>query len=437
VQVGPRARSRGINLFGASLAGQAARAALSGLDPRALIFDPVMLVIEMAAALCTLLLVRSLIVADAPLTVFTGQVAAWLWLTVFLASFAGAMAEARGKARAGRLHALGDEVPAKLLVLPHDPTQRGLYETVSSHALRAGEIVLVEAGDTIPTDGEVIEGIAEVDESAITGESAPVVRESGGDRSAVTGGTRVVSDWLKIRVTAPPGEGFHEQVIRLVETARRYTTWRRVTTTAPLLVAAVVVVIVVAVVQPSQAPPAAPDSVAFLIALLAALVPAATAGILSAVGMAGMSRLIEANVIAKSGSAVEAAGKIGTILLDKTGTITLGGRMAEEFVPLPGVTERDLAETALLASLSDDTPEGRSIVALAAQKYELVANEERIQRFVPFRAETRMSGAAMRDGGEASKGAIDAILAHVGAARRRISSASLSASPGREERRSS
>jgi potassium-transporting ATPase ATP-binding subunit len=416
VQIGPRARSRGINLFGASLAGQAARAALRGLDPRALVVNPVMLAIEMAAVLSTILLVRGLIVADAWLAAFTALVAACLWLTVLLASMVEAMAEARGKARAGRLRALGDEVPAKLLVLPHDPTQRGLYETVSSHALRAGEIVLVEAGDTIPTDGEVIEGIAEVDESAITGESAPVIRESGGDRSAVTGGTRVVSDWLKIRVTAEPGESFHEQVIRLAETARRYTTWRRVTTTAPLLVAAVVVVIAVAVIQPLQAPPAEPDSVTFLIALLAALAPAVTAGILSAVGMAGMSRLIEANVIAKSGSAVEAAGKVGTILLDKTGTITFGGRMAEEFVPLPGVTEGDLADAALLASLSDDTPEGRSIVALAAQKYGLVADQERIRGFVPFRAETRMSGAAMRDGGEASKGAIDAILAHVGAA---------------------
>ena len=326
------------------------------------------------------------------------------------------MAEARGKTRAGRLRALGSEIPAKLLVLPHDPNLTWLYETVPSHALRAGEIVLVEAEDTIPADGEVIDGVAEVDESAITGESAPVIRESGGDRSAVTGGTRVVSDWLKVRVTAKPGQSFHDHVIRLVETARRHTTWRRVTLTVPLMGAAMLVVVAVAAIQPFQTPPAAPDLTAFLTALLAALMPATTAGILSAVGIAGISRLVEANVIAKSGSAVEAAGKVGTILLDKTGTITLGGRTAEEFAPLPGTTERELAEAALLASLSDETPEGRSIVDHAVQRYGLVPTTERIRSFVPFRAETRMSGAELRDGGEASKGAIDAILAHSGAA---------------------
>ena len=390
----------------------------------------------MAAVLSTIILVRSLLVADAALAAFAGQIAAWLWLTVFLASFAEAMAEARGKARAGRLRALGDEVPAKLLVLPHDPTQRGLYETVSSHLLRAGEIVLVETGDTIPADGEVIDGVAEVDESAITGELAPVIRESGGDRSAVTGGTRVVSDWLKIRVTAKPGESFHDHVIKLVETARRHTTWRRVTLTTPIIGAAVFVVIAVAAVQPFQAQLAALALAAFLSALLAALMPTTTAAILSAVGIAGMSCLVEANVIAKSGSAVEAAGKVGTILLDKTGTITLGGRMAEAFVPLPGTTERELAEAALLASLSDDTPEGRSIVALAEQKYGLVADRERIRTFVSFRAETRMSGAEMRDGGEASKGAIDAILARVGAAETADLGASSTASRDPAERRS-
>jgi K+-transporting ATPase ATPase B chain len=409
------AGARGINLFGPSLAGQAARAALRGLDPRALTANPAMLVIEVTAVLTTILLARSLLVADQFLVAFTGQVAAWLWLTVFLASFAGAMAEARGKARAGRLRALGDEVQAKLLVLPRDATLTWLYENVSSHALRAGEIVLVEAGDTIPADGEVIDGIAEVDESAITGESAPVIRESGGDRSAVTGGTRVVSDWLKVRVTAAPGDSFQDHVIRLVETARRHTTRRGVTLTAPLMGAAILVVTAVAAVQPFQTPLAAPDLAAFLTALLAALMPATTAGTLSAVGIAGMSRLVEANVIAKSGSAVEAASKVGTVLLDKTGTITLGGRTAEELVPLPGMTEREVAEAALFASLSDDTPEGRSIVDLAKQKYGLVANRERIRSFVPFRAETRMSAAEMRDGGEASKGAVDAIVAHVGA----------------------
>jgi potassium-transporting ATPase ATP-binding subunit len=350
VLIGPRARSRGINLFGASLVGQAARAALRGFDPRVLIANPVMLLIEVAAVLSTVLLVRSLLVADRSLAAFTGQVAAWCWLTVFLASFAAAMAEARGKARARRLRALGGEVPAKLLVLPHDPNLTWAYEAVSSHALRAGEIVLVEAGDTIPADGEVIDGVAEVDESAITGESAPVIRESGGDRSAVTGGTRVVSDWLKVRVTAKPGESFHDHVIKLVETARRQTTWRRVALTAPLMGAAVLVVIAVAAIQPFQTPPATPDLAAFLTALLSALMPAAAAATLSAVGIAGMSRLVEANVIAKSGSAVEAAGRVGTVLLDKTGTITLGGRMAEEFVPLPGTTERELAEAALLAT---------------------------------------------------------------------------------------
>jgi K+-transporting ATPase ATPase B chain len=326
------------------------------------------------------------------------------------------MAEARGSARAGRLRALGGEIQAKVLVLPHDPALEWVYETVSSHALRAGQIVLVEAGDTIPADGEVIDGIAEVDESAITGESAPVIRQSGGDCSAVTGGTRVVSDWLKVRVTSRPGESFHDHVIRLVETARRHMTRRGVTLTTPLVGAAVLVVIAVAAIQPFQSPPAAPDLATSLIALLAALMPATTAGILSAVGIAGMSRLVEANVIAKSGSAVEAASKVSTILLDKTGTITLGGRMAEEFVPLPGMAERELAEAALLASLSDETPEGRSIVDLAGQRYGLAAEQGVIRTFVPFSAETRMSGAEMRDGGEVSKGAIDAILARIGAA---------------------
>jgi K+-transporting ATPase ATPase B chain len=408
------ARSRGISLFSASLAGQAGQAALRGLDPRVLIANPVMLVIEMAAVVTTLLLVWSLLVTDPSLAIFTGQVAAWCWLTVFLASFADAMAEARGQARASRLRALESEIPAKLLVLPHDPNLAWLYETVSSHALRAGEIVLVEAGDTIPADGEVIDGVAEVDESAVSGESAPVIRESGGDRSAVTGGTRVLSDWLKVRVTARPGESFHDHVIRLIETARRHTTWRRVKLTVPLMGAAVFAVLAVSAIQLFQPPPAALQSAAFLTALLAALMPAAMAGILSAVGMAGMSRLVEANVIAKSGSAVEAAGKVGTILLDKTGTITFGGRMAEEFVPLPGTMERELAEAALLASLSDDTPEGRSIVARAEQNYGLVADRRRVRIFVPFKAETRMSGAEMADGVEARKGAIDAILAHVG-----------------------
>jgi K+-transporting ATPase ATPase B chain len=415
VQVGPRARSRGINLFGASLAGQAARAALRGLDPRILIANPVMLVIEMAAVLSTILLVRGLL-EDPSMAIFTGQVAGWLWLTVFLASLAEAMAEARGKARAGRLRTLEHEIPVKRLVTRHDTALKQPYETVSSHALRSGEVVLVEAGDIIPADGEAIDGVAEVDESAITGESAPVIRDSGGDRSAVTGGTRVVSDWLKIRVTATPGESFHDHVTRMVETARRHTTGRRVALTVPLIGAAALVVITEAAIQPFQALPTGAALAALLTALLAALMPAAAATTLSALGIAGMGRLVEANVIAKSGSAVEAASKVDTILLDKTGTITLGGRMAEEFVPLPGVNETELAEAALLASLSDDTPEGRSIVALAARKYGLVADQERIRSFVPFRAETRMSGAAMRDGGEASKGAVDAIQAHVGAA---------------------
>jgi K+-transporting ATPase ATPase B chain len=410
------ARSRGINLFGASLAGQAARTALRGLDPRVLTANPVMLVIEVAAVLSTVLAARGLLVGDSALAAFTGQVAVWLWLTVFLASLAEAMAEARGKARAGRLRALGEEVPAKLLVQPHDPNLTWVYKTVSSHALRPGAIVLVEAGDVIPADGEVVDGVAEVDESAITGESAPVIRGSGGDRSAVTGGTRVVSDWLKIRVSSRTGESFHDRVTRLVDTARRHTTWRTVTFIAPLVGAAVLVVIAAAAARPFQTPPAALGLAAFLIALLSALMPTAVAATLSAIGIASMSRLVEANVIAKSGSAVEAASRIGTVLLDKTGTITLGGRTAEEFVPLPGIMERDLAETALLASLSDDTPEGRSIVALAEQKYGLVAEQGRIRGFVPFRAETRMSGAELRDGGEVSKGAIDAILAHVGAA---------------------
>ena len=346
------------------------------------------------------------------------------------------MAEARGKTRAGRLRALGSEIPAKLLVLPHDPNLTWLYETVPSHALRAGEIVLVEAGDTIPADGEVIDGIAEVDESAITGESAPVIRESGGDRSAVTGGTRVVSDWLKVRVTAKPGESFHDHVIRLIETARRHTTWRRVTLTAPLMGVAVLVVVAVAAIQPFPTPPAAPDLAAFLTALLAALMPATTAGILSAVGIAGMSRLVEANVIAKSGSAVEAAGKVGTILLDKTGTITMGGRMAEEFVPLPGTTERELAEAALLASLSDDTPEGRSIVDACRAEVRARCRPRAHPELRPIQG--RDAHERCRDCVMAGRPARAPSMPSLRAAalpRRQISSASSTASPDRAERR--
>ena len=393
-----------ISLFDPAITRAALKSALVKLDPRRLVRNPVMFVTEIVAVLSTVIFVRDLAVAGgAP--ALTGQIAAWLWFTVYFANFAEAMAEGRGKARADALRATQAETPAKRLLSAIGTD----HETVSSRGLKVGDLVLVEAGDLVPADGEVIEGVASVDESAITGESAPVIRESGGDRSAVTGGTRVVSDWLKVKVTARPGESFLDRMIALVEGAERQKTPNEIALNILLVGLTIIFLIVVATLEPFAAYAGAVIPVVFLVALLVTLIPTTIGGLLSAIGIAGMDRLVKANVIAKSGRAVEAAGDVDTLLLDKTGTITFGNRMADAFETLPGVDQRDLIEAALLASLSDETPEGKSIVALAAKRG--VATSAAVAESIPFSAHTRVSGANLVDGTEVRKGAEDAILA--------------------------
>jgi K+-transporting ATPase ATPase B chain len=406
----PILQSDRIVLLDLRIARQAARVAVGKLDPRRLFRNPVMFVVEVVAALTTAIFLRELALHPAGAPVI-GQIAAWLWFTVLFATFAEAVAEGRGKARADSLRATQQETPAKRVISSTAPD----VELVSSHALKVNDIVLVEAGDIIPLDGEVIEGIASVDESAITGESAPVIRESGGDRSAVTGGTRVVSDWLKVRITARPGESFLDRMIGLVEGAERQKTPNELALSILLVGMTIIFLIVVATLEPFAIYSGTTISVAFLIALLVTLIPTTIGGLLSAIGIAGMDRLIRANVIAKSGRAVEASGDIDTLLLDKTGTITFGNRMADEFLPLHGVTERELAEAAVLASLSDETPEGRSIVELARRKFRIQPDIAEVASFVPFSAQTRMSGADLAGGSVVRKGAEDAILDYVGA----------------------
>ncbi len=398
-------KSRNVVLLDGRLAVQGLKVAFRKLDPRTLIHNPVMFVVEVVAALATLAFVRDL-AASAAGTGVIGQIAVWLWFTVLFANFAEAVAEGRGQARADSLRATHQETEAKRLASPGARD----YEAVRSSALRTGDVVLVEAGDFIPADGEIIEGIASVDESAITGESAPVIRESGGDRSGVTGGTRVVSDWIKVRVTAKPGESFLDRMIAMVEGAQRQKTPNEIALNILLVGMTIIFLIVVVALEPFAVYSGTTISVVFLIALLVTLIPTTIGGLLSAIGIAGMDRLVQANIIAKSGRAIEAAGNVDTLLIDKTGTITFGNRMADEFMPLRGATVWELAEAAALASLSDETPEGRSIVELATTKYGFVADATKVKKFIPFSAETRMSGAELGDGGEVIKGAEDAIL---------------------------
>jgi K+-transporting ATPase ATPase B chain len=357
---------------------------------------------------------------EAP-TGFIGAVALWLWLTVLFANFSEALAEGRGKAQAEALRRARRETQAKKLC---QPRRDAPVEIVASTVLRQGDVVLVEAGDIIPVDGEVIEGIASVDESAVTGESAPVIRESGGDRSAVTGGTRVLSDWLIVRVTVNPGEGFLDRMIGLVEGARRQKTPNEIALSILLAGFTIIFLLVCAALLPfslysvQAAGQGTPITITVLVALLICLIPTTIGGLLSAIGIAGMDRLIQRNVIALSGRAVEAAGDVDVLLLDKTGTITLGNRQAVEFIPVNGVGERDLAETAQLASLADETPEGRSVVVLAKEKYGLRGRTVGAQphmRFVPFTAQTRMSGVDVDGASPLSirKGASDAITAYL------------------------
>jgi potassium-transporting ATPase ATP-binding subunit len=407
------------SLFDAKIMGPAVFDAVRKLDPRIMWRSPVMFVVEVVAALTTVLLLRDIATGAAGIG-FTIQIVLWLWFTVLFANFAEAVAEGRGKAQAESLRKTRTDTVAKRLL---DAAGRDT-EPVPALSLRQGDLVLVEAGDLIPSDGEVIEGIASVDESAITGESAPVIRESGGDRSAVTGGTRVLSDWVKVRITAAQGSTFLDRMISLVEGASRQKTPNEIALN--ILLAGLTIIFVFATVTiPAFAAYAGGSiSVVVLVALFVTLIPTTIGALLSAIGIAGMDRLVRFNVLAMSGRAVEAAGDVDTLLLDKTGTITLGNRQAAEFLPVAGVAERDLADTAQLASLADETPEGRSIVVLAKERYGIRARDmaHLHAHFIPFSAQTRLSGID-GEGMVIRKGAVDAVLAHVQAAGRTTVSA--------------
>jgi len=380
------------------------------LNPRTLIKNPVMFVLEMVTALTTVILIRDIVTGGESIG-FEFQIVLWLWFTVLFANFAEAIAEGRGKAQAAALRRQRTETQAKLLT---GPEGRGGHKLVPSTSLKVGDVVLVEAGDTIPSDGEVVEGIASVNEAAITGESAPVIRESGGDRSAVTGGTQVLSDWIKVRITAAPGSTFLDRMIKLVEGAERQKTPNEIALDI-LLVGLTIIFVFATVTIPSFATYAGGTiSVVILVALFVTLIPTTIGALLSAIGIAGMDRLVRFNVLAMSGRAVEAAGDVDTLLLDKTGTITLGNRQATEFKPLRGVTEQELADAAQLASLADETPEGRSIVVLAKEKYGIRGRDlnQLHANFIPFTAQSRMSGVEV-GGSWVRKGAVDAILKYV------------------------
>jgi K+-transporting ATPase ATPase B chain len=384
--------------------------AFAKLSPRAMARNPVMFVVEVLAVLVTVLFIRD-VATGADGLGFSFQIILWLWFTLLFANFAEAVAEGRGKAQAASLKAARSETVAKRLKAPrHDAPHEG----VPALDLRQGDIVLVEAGDMIPSDGEVIEGIASVNEAAITGESAPVIRESGGDRSAVTGGTQVISDWIVVRITAAQGSTFLDRMISLVEGAQRQKTPNEIALNILLAGMTLIFVMAVASIPSFAAYAGGSVSVLVLVALFVTLIPTTIGALLSAIGIAGMDRLVRFNVLAMSGRAVEAAGDVDTLLLDKTGTITLGDRQASEFVALPGVTERELADAAQLASLSDETPEGRSIVVLAKEKYGIRGRDmaEMQVRFIPFSAQTRISGIDA-EGEQIRKGAVDAVVAYV------------------------
>ncbi len=397
--------SSNATLLDGRIAAQAVGVAFRKLDPRLLFRNPVMFVTAIVALLTSLIFVRDLIQGGEVL--LTGQIAAWLWFTVLFANFAEAVAEGRGKAQAASLRRTRTETMAKKLAA----IDAAGWDNVAADSLRAGDLVLVEAGDTIPGDGEVVDGIATVNESAITGESAPVIRESGGDRSAVTGGTLVVSDRIVVRITANPGESFLDRMIALVEGAKRQKTPNEIALTILLVGMTIIFLLVTVTLQAFASYTGFLIPVVFLVALLVTLIPTTIGGLLSAIGIAGMDRLVKFNVIAKSGRAVEAAGDIDVLLLDKTGTITLGNRQAAEFLPLTGVQEHELAEASLLASLADETPEGRSIVALARQRAGIALPADRAGMvFVAFTAQTRMSGVDLGDR-RIRKGAVDRMRA--------------------------
>ncbi|MGH7244592.1 MAG: potassium-transporting ATPase subunit KdpB [Phycisphaerales bacterium] len=410
------------SLFDPAIVRGAIVSALAKLNPREQIRNPVMFVVFVVSLLTTLLWVHALVSTGEASASFIGWIALWLWFTVLFANFAEAMAEGRGKAQAASLRKARRDVKAKKL---RDPRHRTAFEIVEGSVLRRGDVVLVETGETIPGDGEIIEGIASVNESAITGESAPVIREAGGDRSAVTGGTTVLSDWIVIRIAADPGQTFLDRMIALVEGAKRQKTPNEIA--LDILLAKLTIIFLLACVTllpysiyavaqakaVNPASSAAPVTVTVLVALLVCLIPTTIGGLLSAIRIAGMDRLVQANVIATSGRAVEAAGDVDVLLLDKTGTITLGNRQASQFLPVDNATMEELADAAQLASLADETPEGRSIVVLA-KKHGL--RERNIHdlgaSFTPFSAQTRMSGVSV-NGREIRKGAADAIDAYV------------------------
>jgi potassium-transporting ATPase ATP-binding subunit len=379
------------------------------LDPRTLAKSPIIFVLETVTLLTTVLLLRDLLAGGENLG-FTFQIVLWLWFTVLFANFAEAVAEGRGKAQADTLRRTRTETQAKLLSAANSRD----YTLVPGTSLKVGDVVLVEAGDIIPSDGEVIEGVASVNEAAITGESAPVIREAGGDRSAVTGGTQVLSDWIRVRITAAPGSTFLDRMIKLVEGAERQKTPNEIALTILLAGLSIVFIFATATIPSYVAYAGGVVSVIVLVALFVTLIPTTIGGLLSAIGIAGMDRLVRFNVLAMSGRAVEAAGDVDTLLLDKTGTITLGNRQATEFKPLRSVSEQELADAAQLASLADETPEGRSIVVLAKEKYGIRGRDmgELNARFIPFSAQTRMSGVDL-ESTSVRKGAVDAILAHL------------------------
>ncbi len=385
-------------------------AAFTKLNPVTLARNPVMFVVAAVSVLTTVLFIRDLVTGGGNLG-FSFQINLWLWFTVLFANFAEAVAEGRGKAQADALRKTRTETEGKLLT----GTDRTQYKRVPGTSLKVGDVVIVEAGDIIPSDGEVIEGVASVNEAAITGESAPVIRESGGDRSAVTGGTQVLSDWIRVRITAAAGSTFLDRMISLVEGAERQKTPNEIALNILLAGMTLIFVLATATIPSFASYAGGSIPIIVLVALFVTLIPTTIGALLSAIGIAGMDRLVRFNVLAMSGRAVEAAGDVDTLLLDKTGTITLGNRQATEFRPVSGVTAEELADAAQLASLADETPEGRSIVVLAKEKYAIRARDmgSLHATFIPFTAQTRMSGVDL-DGSAIRKGAVDAVLAYVG-----------------------
>jgi K+-transporting ATPase ATPase B chain len=401
------------SLYDGRILGHAAFDAVRKLDPRSLLRNPVIFATALVSAVTTVLFVRELLLGIGD-PAFSGQIAGWLWFTVLFANFAEAVAEGRGRAQAETLRRTKTDLVANRLSADRSTTTQ-----VPAQKLIIGDLVRIDAGELIPSDGEVIDGVASVDESAITGESAPVIREAGGDRSAVTGGTRVLSDWIIVRITSAHGETFLDRMIALVEGAERQKTPNEIALTILLVGLSLIFVLAVATIPGFAAYAGGTVPMVALTALFVTLIPTTIGALLSAIGIAGMDRLVRFNVLAKSGRAVEVAGDVDTLLIDKTGTITLGNRVATEFVPMTGVEERDLADAAQLASLSDATPEGRSIVVLAKERFGLRGRDmgDLHAHFVPFTAQTRMSGIDIAEH-VIRKGSVDAIVGHVAARRR-------------------